>query len=282
MDLKVQFVLIFLLAHKVSLEKYEFLKFSVRNNKNRINELEEQVQEIWDYINSTQVVKASKNNVPKSCKEVLDSGRNISGVYNIQPKNTSQSFMVFCNMELKDGGWTYFLNRFDGSVDFYLDWEDYKKGFGNVNGEFWLGLQHLHELTSDDGKNELLVELVDWNNTKAYAHYSSFAIGSEDEGFSLKVLEGFSGDAGDSLSVTKGMKFSTRDKDQDEGDANCAQLFGGAWWHKNCMAALLTGKYMRETVELDQKNKVMYWYTFRGTQYSLKEARMMVKPKTSS
>lgn len=30
--------------------------------------------------------------------------------------------------------------RYDGSVNFYRDWNDYKSGFGSMNSEFWLGM----------------------------------------------------------------------------------------------------------------------------------------------
>ncbi|XP_044270109.1 angiopoietin-related protein 1-like [Tribolium madens] len=238
---------------------------------NRLDKIEEQIQKIWNNKNS-KGVKMPQNGLPENCLEVLESGKIISGIYTIQPKSSPKPFLVFCDMETRDGGWTYFLNRFDGSVDFYLNWENYKQGFGYLGGEFWLGLQHLHELTGD-GEYQLLVEMEDWDDKKVYAHYNSFSIGSENEGFSLKILGGFSGHADDSFWYSAGAKFTTKDKDR------CAVSWGGAWWYKDCMMmAHLTGKYMKRLVSDDYRYKIMFWDTFRGSFYSLKKAKMMVKP----
>jgi hypothetical protein len=36
----------------------------------------------------------------------------------------------------------------DGTVDFYKNWQQYKQGFGDPRGEFWLGNDHIYELTN--------------------------------------------------------------------------------------------------------------------------------------
>ena len=64
-----------------------------------------------------------------------------------------------CDQTTAGGGWTVFQKRLDGSVDFYHGWADYKNGFGNLNGEFWLGLDKISRLTNT--KNRLRVDLED-------------------------------------------------------------------------------------------------------------------------
>ena len=63
----------------------------------------------------------------------------MSGVYKIKiPDSGLDTFDVWCDF-FDDHGWTVIQKRFDGSVDFYVYWSDYKNGFGNIDGEYWLG-----------------------------------------------------------------------------------------------------------------------------------------------
>ena len=48
--------------------------------------------------------------------------------------------------------WTVIQRRVDGSVDFFRGWREYRNGFGTFRGEFWLGLQRIHELTKQGGR----------------------------------------------------------------------------------------------------------------------------------
>ena len=123
--------------------------------------------------------------VYKNCAEVYKSGHNISGVYKIDPDGFGE-FKVLCDHKTAGGGWIVFQKRFDGSVDFYLAWDDYKQGFGNLNGEFWLGLDKIHRLTVGSS-NKLRVDIVARNGKTAFAEYSSFFVARESGKYQMSV-----------------------------------------------------------------------------------------------
>jgi hypothetical protein len=61
---------------------------------------------------------------------------------------------------------------------------------------------------------------------------------------------------GDSLCIQNGMKFTTKDQDNDEySPFNCATNFHGAWWYENCHDSYLNenylGGYLRRILHLD-------------------------------
>ena len=106
-------------------------------------------------------------------------------MYTINPDGLG-AFDVYCDQTVAGGGWTVFQKRMDGSVDFYRVWADCKRGFGNLSGEFWLGLDKIHRLTSS-GKHKLRVDLEDSKGNTVYAEYGLFAIGGKGTKYQLSV-----------------------------------------------------------------------------------------------
>ena len=78
-----------------------------------------------------------------------------------------------------------FQKRLDGTVDFYRGWDDYEHGFGDLNGEFWLGLDKIHRLTKKPSK--LRVELEDFASQTAYAEYDDFGVANEQSKYMLSL-----------------------------------------------------------------------------------------------
>ncbi len=168
------------------------------------------------------------------------------------------------------GGWTVFQRRISGSVDFYRNWIDYEEGFGDLVGEFWLGLTKIYRLTKA-GNKRLRIDLRDFEDNYRYAKYSSFSIGNNTTDYTL-ALTGYTGDAGDSLELHNGQKFSTKDQDNDVYSGNCAVEFSGAWWYYRCHASNLNGLYLNGTHSsfADGVN----WNAWKGFYYSLRFAEM--------
>jgi len=211
--------------------------------------------------------------VYKNCAEVYKSGIRISGVYKIDPDGLGE-FEVYCDHKAAGGGWTVFQKRMDGSVDFYRGWDDYKRGFGNLNGEFWLGLDKIHRLTVSSSY-KLRVDLEDLKGKTAFAEYSSFTVTSEGAKYQLS-LGSYSGTAGDSLGYHRGMAFTTKDRDNDrKPGGNCALVWKGAWWYSSCHHSNLNGLYLPGKIS----GKGMVWSHWKNNDYSVKRSEMKIRPK---
>uniref|UniRef100_A0A1X7ULS4 Fibrinogen C-terminal domain-containing protein n=1 Tax=Amphimedon queenslandica TaxID=400682 RepID=A0A1X7ULS4_AMPQE len=203
------------------------------------------------------------------CKSLFEDGNNASGVYTINPDGGTP-FEVYCDMETDGGGWTVFQRRQDGSVDFYRNWTDYENGFGDLTGEFWLGLSKIHRLTKE-GSNTLRVDLGDFEGNTTYANYSTFNVSDGSTEYILTV-GGYSGTAGDSLAWHNGRRFSTYDNDNDPwSGGNCAQDHAGAWWHNACYHSSLNGRYFNTSTSSDQG---IIWWDWKQTTLHFSEMKI--------
>nr|XP_039263327.1 microfibril-associated glycoprotein 4-like [Styela clava] len=163
------------------------------------------------------------------------------GVFDIYRNNNK--YEVYCDLTTDGGKWTVFQRRVDGTESFDRGWEEYAEGFGRKTGEFWLGLETIHQLTKD-GTYELRIDLSDWNNNVAYAKYSTFKISGREDNYRL-TLSGYSGTAGDALNGHNSMQFSAPDKDLDTWSDHCSKYLRGGWWFVNCNYSHLNGEYLR-------------------------------------
>lgn len=210
---------------------------------------------------------------PKNCAQLLQDGVTYSGVYTINPDG-GKPMQVLCDMITHGGGWTVFQRRLDGSVDFYRDWSSYKKGFGDLNGEFWLGNDNLNRLTAL-GDVTLRVDLEDFEGNITHAEYTTFKVADEADKYRL-LIGGYNGSAGDSMSYHSNSTFSTMDQDYDQDSSgSCARIYKGAWWYNDCHRSNLNGLYLNGSHSSFANG--VNWYHFKGYYYSLKLTEMKVK-----
>ncbi|XP_053379845.1 ryncolin-1-like [Mercenaria mercenaria] len=207
-----------------------------------------------------------------SCKEILSDGFDESGGYVVYPSKEIGEVKVYCDQVTDGGGWTVFQRRLNGSVSFYRNWSDYKSGFGDTEGEFWLGNDVIHTMLST-GDGQLRIELENFEGSRVYAEYDKFSNGDESSGYKLEVGR-YSDTAGNSLSNHNGMKFSTVDRDNDiwSTDNSCAKKFKGCWWYRSCYRSNLNGVYHNTEEDPDQDGIV--WSNWKGFRKSMKFVEM--------
>ncbi|CAG2237648.1 unnamed protein product [Mytilus edulis] len=176
---------------------------------------------------------------PKDCSDL--SPGTCSGVYTIRPQN-GVDISVFCDMVTDDGG--------------------------NDN---------LHYIT-DQGLYKVRFDLEDYSGNTAYAIYDKFNVGVEGTEYLLSISD-YHGTAGDSMKDSagqpmNGMKFTTRDKDNDieYHNTNCAVRKKGGWWYASCTYSNINGIYKEE--ESADSN---HWYTF-DVRKGLRKTKIMTKP----
>ena len=163
----------------------------------------------------------------QDCLKWRSEGKLTSGVYKVCPRDGPPTD-VYCDMENDGGGWVVFQSRKDGYTHFNLSWNNYTSGFGDLNGEFWLGFNKISQFMGV--ATELRIDLVACNNSKGYAKYHDFHIGNSSSKYLLTVSE-YTGDIGDMFSHVNNMKFSTYDRGDNK---DCARDFNAGYWYGHC------------------------------------------------
>ncbi|XP_071476474.1 techylectin-5B-like [Diadema antillarum] len=153
---------------------------------------------------------------------------------------------------------------------------DYVRGFGDVAGDHWLGLEKLYRLAKQSVR--LRVDMKRLDDESLYAEYD-FVLSDASELYRLR-LANYRGNATDSLKTQNKMFFTTYDSDNDKfKNGNCAIARYGGWWYKRCSTANLNGRHWTESPD-DQSG--MRWNndSIKTTdkRVQVKDSVMMIRP----
>lgn len=168
--------------------------------------------------------------LPKDCSSIFG----LPETYLIHPGN--HPVETWCV-----NGTTLLQRRYNGTIDFNRKFNEYVNGFGDPASEYWLGLESMHRLTSDNCSS-MRIDMTDIYGSSWYADYEYFVVGSADSGYMLDV-GGFKGNASDAFEYQNHMEFSTIDRDRDISNTHCAGNYEGGWWFSHCQHVNINGKY---------------------------------------
>ena len=154
------------------------------------------------------------------CAALQESGVTVSGIYRIAASERP----VYCDMETDGGGWTVLQRRggVQPSTSFARTMLEYQDGFGDPEGEHWMGLKAFDAM---DNEHELLQLRIDvWQGPLAIRRHAVYTVtylrGSRDDYW--MDLDKTAGTALDGSRSFAGNEFRACEEDKP-----CT--FGG-WW----------------------------------------------------
>ncbi|KAK8745915.1 hypothetical protein OTU49_000116 [Cherax quadricarinatus] len=237
-------------AHASTSTNFEEIKYPDSRLREDLQQLSDGLTEDNQYYSSlvhSRSLYDQQLSIAADCADHLMGGAITSGVYYIYPFTCScrKPVPVWCDMETDGGGWTVFLTRQtqDSQVDFNRWWQEYKSGFGDPHGEYWLGNEHLHQMTSSRSYS-VRVDFTSDAGVSYYLYRTFIKVASEAEryGLSLGAVASYNTSTG-CFATSGSPSFSTKDQDYDSATGNCAVTKGGGWWYYNCLYNNPTSPY---------------------------------------
>ena len=202
-----------------------------------------------------------------------------NGIYTITLVS-GKPLKVFCNLKTNNS-WIVVQRRVNATTNFRRNWEEYRQGFGDLTGNYWIGLDNLNELAGPGKAAKLRVDLKSSLIAGDFhAEYSTFNVASAADKYRLTAA-GYSGTAGDSMgvcdgkhppAVNTGMQFSTYDSDNDKSGYHCAEYSG--WWYKDCLLSDLNALYYDPNV-LEYKR--ISWFTLSNAYGGVTYTEMKIR-----
>lgn len=210
----------------------------------------------------------------KDCGQLLKAGYNVSGVHRLFTEQ-DKSYLMHCDFR---GATAYNViqRRQYGNVDFRQPLSYYVAGFGNAQGDYWVGLNSITYLTQQQGNTVLTIQMQDYRGNNKNARYSSFHVLPYSTAFRMYVA-GFTQSGGliDDFGLHNNRTFQTYDYPDPD---NCATYMKGGWWYNYCAYAYLNGIYYPPGPYQPSGSYYdgIYWKDWYGYNFSLKFVSMEV------
>ncbi|KAK6170953.1 hypothetical protein SNE40_019231 [Patella caerulea] len=176
-------------------------------------------------------------------------------------QSSSSTVVVEVKCDFIYGGWLVISNRETTclELDFNKTWKEYSTRIGDPRGNYWLGLEHLHQILRNPNRYALEVIIVYETTNQARATYLGLNISDASDNYRITIdsyVPHGTIPSGDSLTngiySIHGRPFSTYDRDFSNN--NCPVRFNSGWWYLDdpvCSRANINGRRYNVSVPFE-------------------------------